>query len=282
MDEQIEHEENDVQAENSAPQINQTPPVGLDRNRKIAVAVLGLMAFVTIIFWSKNLQNQLTDPFTYKGGDADVAEKTEDDSEIALRLKDTDNDGLNDWDELNVYLTSPYLEDSDSDGFKDSEEITNGNNPNCAAGAECEVTELISDTSEGITGTANENEVLKMLGQNTTDLMLTMNDVSEIRKVFIELGYDKNKLDTLSDEDVYKMFLAAQGAYSKNQGNTSTTAQTETTTISSDDASAIRAAYEKAGYKKEDLDKISDEDLIKAYKEALQTYENNPSSGGVN
>ncbi|MDO8261162.1 MAG: hypothetical protein Q7T50_06775, partial [Candidatus Magasanikbacteria bacterium] len=139
MDEQIEHEENDVQTENSVPQINQTPPVGLDRNRKIAVAVLGLMAFVTIIFWSKNLQNQLTDPFTYKGSDADVAEKTEDDSEIALRLKDTDNDGLNDWDELNVYLTSPYLEDSDSDGFKDGEEITNGNNPNCAAGAECEV-----------------------------------------------------------------------------------------------------------------------------------------------
>jgi hypothetical protein len=34
----------------------------------------------------------------------------------ALKTKDTDGDGLSDWDEIHVYKTSPYLEDTDGDG----------------------------------------------------------------------------------------------------------------------------------------------------------------------
>src|SRR3989344_4054423 len=40
-----------------------------------------------------------------------------------LKQQDTDNDSLTDYDELNVYRTSPYLADSDSDGYTDKEEI---------------------------------------------------------------------------------------------------------------------------------------------------------------
>ena len=280
MDEQIEHEENDVQAENSASQINQTPPVGLDRNRKIAVAVLGLVAFVLIIFWSKNLQFQLNDPFTYKGGDNKEA-AVDDDSDVALRLKDTDNDGLNDYDELNVYLTSPYLEDSDSDGFKDGEEITNGNNPNCAAGGDCEMVDPLEGAEKTSVELDPNTAILSDILSNTDMSSVSAEEIKAIREAFIESGYDKKKLDSMTDEQVYQVYLVSIQAYANNK-ESGTSAQTENTIISSDDASAIRAAYEKAGYKKEDLDKISDEDLIKAYKEALNTYENNPSSGGVN
>lgn len=276
MDEQIEHEENDVQSENSASQINQTPPIGLDRNRKIAVAVLGLVAFMLIIFWSKNLQFQLNDPFTYKGGD-DKEVAVDDDSDTALRLKDTDNDGLNDYDELNVYMTSPYLDDTDSDGFKDGEEITNGNNPNCAAGAECEVMDPLEGATSSGEGVDASVTAMADILSNVDMSSVPAEEIKAIREVFLESGYEKAKLDSLTDEQVYQAYLVSIQAYANNK-ESGAEESTGEAIISSDDAAAIRAAYEKAGYKKEDLDKISDEDLIKAYKEALNTYENNPST----
>lgn len=55
----------------------------------------------------------------------------------ALRVKDSDQDGLSDYDELYTYLTSPYLPDSDSDGASDYAEITKGDDPNCPSGKNC-------------------------------------------------------------------------------------------------------------------------------------------------
>lgn len=44
--------------------------------------------------------------------------------------KDSDNDGITDYDELKIYNTNPYLADSDNDGFIDSVEILGGFDPN--------------------------------------------------------------------------------------------------------------------------------------------------------
>ncbi|MFA4873184.1 MAG: hypothetical protein WC659_04585 [Patescibacteria group bacterium] len=54
-----------------------------------------------------------------------------------LKTKDTDSDGLSDYDELNVYGTSPYLKDSDGDTYTDKVEIDSNNDPNCPKGTEC-------------------------------------------------------------------------------------------------------------------------------------------------
>ncbi len=42
---------------------------------------------------------------------------------------DTDNDGLTDSQENNIYYTDPTLPDTDGDGFSDANEITNGYSP---------------------------------------------------------------------------------------------------------------------------------------------------------
>ncbi len=55
----------------------------------------------------------------------------------ALKKKDTDGDGLSDYDELYVYHTSPYIKDSDSDGVPDGVEVKNGTDPNCPQGKDC-------------------------------------------------------------------------------------------------------------------------------------------------
>lgn len=41
-----------------------------------------------------------------------------------LRLMDTDNDGLSNFEEINTYRTDPYLSDTDADGLSDLSEIT--------------------------------------------------------------------------------------------------------------------------------------------------------------
>ncbi|MDO8581515.1 MAG: hypothetical protein Q7S16_01450 [bacterium] len=69
---------------------------------------------------------------------------------LALQQKDTDGDGLSDYDELNRYKTSPYLKDSDSDTFDDNAEIASGNDPNCPKGQDCAIADMTSKTTLGV------------------------------------------------------------------------------------------------------------------------------------
>ncbi len=47
---------------------------------------------------------------------------------IESQNKDTDNDGLKDWEE-DLYGTDPYNPDTDNDGYLDGEEVNSGHNP---------------------------------------------------------------------------------------------------------------------------------------------------------
>lgn len=51
--------------------------------------------------------------------------------------KDTDGDQLPDWEETNIYKSSPFLPDTDGDGFDDKLEVDNKTNPVCPEGKEC-------------------------------------------------------------------------------------------------------------------------------------------------
>jgi len=52
------------------------------------------------------------------------------DNDFILDDMDTDNDGLNDYDELFVYYTNPFVNDTDNDGVTDWEEVQTGSDPN--------------------------------------------------------------------------------------------------------------------------------------------------------
>lgn len=157
----------------------------------------------------------------------------------ALQQKDTDQDGLTDYEELYVYNTSPYLPDSDSDGFSDSEELKNNHDPNCPAGQNCrgisETGEVQTDTTEaGINDdTLNlfgGSEINNQAAQNYADLLeegqagqtssedsqaleaLGQLSVDQIRELLKESGQiDQATLDAIDDETLMRVYQETLG-----------------------------------------------------------------------
>lgn len=122
----------------------------------------------------------------------------------ALQFKDTDKDGLSDYEELYLYGTSPYLEDTDSDGANDKEEILSGEDPNCPKGQNCfESTPLTSPTSEppGI-----EPNLPEVPPEELTKNPLENLSMEDLRNLLKKSGLGEDVLQKISDEDLQKMY----------------------------------------------------------------------------
>jgi len=199
----------------------------LGKNQKIAVAILGVLAVAVIITWMAQLKKSINSPFAYNPTETTESASTCEGPECqeSLKTKDTDGDGLTDWDELNVYGTSPYLEDSDSDGISDKEEIETGKDPNCPAGRDCSA---LADTN---VGTSTEEKSLfeqadlnldaggaaEELSSDQEEILQKMlegqSDASALRKMLLESGMDEATLNQISDEDLlasYQEVLKSQ------------------------------------------------------------------------
>ncbi len=200
---------------------------GLGNGQKIALAVLAFFAVIVFIFGIINIQKGIYSPFAPK---TSVKDKKDSGSELEkfcpsgncsdlsdadLQNKDTDGDGLSDYDELNFYKTSPYLEDSDSDGFLDKEEIDNNKNPNCPAGRDCDNDVLFNEDAQLVnSGTANNidlEELNKQIIPNAqiSDLGSKEMSADDLRELLIEAGMEKAKLDQISDKDLMESFSEA-------------------------------------------------------------------------
>lgn len=210
---------------------NQKPPIG--KNQKIAVAVLAVFALFIVGMWAVQLKKSITDPFAYKGESANNqndAPYQQEDGEESLKSKDTDGDGLSDWDELYFYKTSPYLEDSDSDGFSDKQEINNSKDPNCPTGRDCADSGIV----DGDTGVANNagqagnnqdltNNLLNQFNASASSsapstsgaapsaadiqgLLGGSMDAATLRQLLLEHGMQKEMLDQISDQDLMSSF----------------------------------------------------------------------------
>jgi len=188
---------------------NPTPP--LSKTQKIAVAVLSIFAVLVVVFWYAQFKKTISGEWAEDAGEARNSPLAQNDnSEEELRAKDTDKDGLSDWDELNLYKTSPYLEDSDSDGFRDKEEVDAGKDPNCPAGRDCSVGSADSLTSTSTSVLLPSYAPNLNIGTATEDMLNNMfsgaSDVASLRKALLDAGMDKNLLDQISDEELIKSY----------------------------------------------------------------------------
>ncbi|MDD5032311.1 MAG: hypothetical protein PHR36_04720 [Patescibacteria group bacterium] len=215
---ELEDNENSGQSQNGGK--------SLGKNQKIAVAVLGVLAVAVIITWMTQLKENINGPFSYNPTETTKSAATCEGPECEdLKDKDTDGDGLSDWDELNVYETSPYLEDSDSDGVFDKEEIESGADPNCPAGRDCSA---VADTSVGtsaeednastqinsdLNAGGDTGELSTAQEENLQKMLEGQSDASALRRMLLEAGMDEETLSQISDEDLmasYKEVLESQ------------------------------------------------------------------------
>ncbi|MDD4333298.1 MAG: hypothetical protein PHT51_04260 [Patescibacteria group bacterium] len=195
----------------------------IGRNQKIAVTVLAIFAVFTIGLWAMQLKNSINKPFasTNSNQENTVATTTctgEDCPEYQAKLKtqDTDSDSLTDWDELNVYNTSPYLADSDSDGYSDYDEIKNNKDPNCPAGQTCAGAETNFQTTasstknSGLTtstSTSQLNLSTDNIDNNTLQNVLGGQvDAASLRVLLKQAGMDENVLNQISDEELIQSY----------------------------------------------------------------------------
>jgi len=206
---------------------DKTPVYRLSKSQKIMASLLAFFALFVIILWSVQFKKTLTSPFTSSesgtNNETSNSSAAGEQSLAELTSKDTDTDGLSDYDELYVYKTSPYLEDSDSDGFNDGKEITDGTNPNCPVGQNCFSSTNTTDNTANNTGTNSSNNIstssLDSLMQADNSQALTSTDqeaikqavdqsmdVATLRQLLLDKGMDQAMLDKISDEELMKSF----------------------------------------------------------------------------
>lgn len=116
----------------------------LSGEQRLATTALSVCCLLFLVGGVSQLRSHVRKPFLVSRGDLTKAIQIrtqnfeqEEKAARALKLKDTDRDGISDYDEIYMYKTSPYLADSDSDGLSDAQEIAQGTDPNCPEGRNC-------------------------------------------------------------------------------------------------------------------------------------------------
>jgi len=180
---------------------------GLSKEQKIGLILLLIFAILAIGLGILQIRNTMYSKFALNNA-IPTNIKDQVNTVDALRFRDTDNDGLNDFDEMYIYSTSAYLEDTDSDGIKDKQEVDRGLNPLCAEGSDCSVTPEVkilsaATTTPGALGILNAQE--PVAEEAPVDLSTAIQDPAQVRKMLLDSGVSKTVLDKFSDKDLMAM-----------------------------------------------------------------------------
>lgn len=199
------------------------------RQKNWALAGLSTMSVAIVVMWFLQFKQNITAPLYRQLGFTNNKEietafqgKTADQQaqqDAALKSADTDRDGLSDYDELNLYNTSPFLEDSDSDGVLDKIEIERGQDPNCPIGKDCSGSILVNPvaTATGseaidISNTIDSSSVDPFIDSSQSS-SLTENvlpsDAASLRQTLLESGMSQSMLDQFSDQDLIQAYQEA-------------------------------------------------------------------------
>jgi hypothetical protein len=171
----------------------------LSKEQKIGFVLLLCFAILTVGLGILQIRNNMFAPFALNNSvPPDLKDKVND--QLALQYRDTDLEGLSDFDELYVYGTSPYLADTDSDGLTDKQEIESGKDPICAEGKTCVAEEVAATTSTPTAAGGVQNP-----GEPPVDFNKLLNDPAELRKVLSSSGMDKKILDSYTDQQLMQM-----------------------------------------------------------------------------
>lgn len=243
-----------------------------ERERRWSFGVISVIGFAAIILGSVQIISDIRSPFyVAKSTNTNTSAQPSSANLEALRSKDTDQDGLDDYTELYVQGTSPYLADSDSDKVNDNDEVKAGTDPNCPQGQTCQQRTILDDAS-----TADETST-----DNTDTDAITP---EELRKTLIASGAPQATIDQLSDSELVELYnktVTETGTDPlKDSGNTNTSntnafsdlnaeSSLDTTDGLNPDASELRSILVELGADAEALKSVDDATLLLIYQEAV-------------
>ncbi len=159
-------------------------------------------------------QGSFASAFKQVGSGFKTPDQVEAERIAGLKTKDTDGDGLTDYEETYIYKTSPYLKDSDSDGVDDRTEVEKGSDPNCTK--ESCGSGIASAGSVGTSGTgtsissATGTDGAAQLQADVADQLLNPTP-DQIRTLLIQAGAKSEDLKGIDDAtllDLYRQSLA--------------------------------------------------------------------------
>jgi hypothetical protein len=254
------------------------PKAAMDKRQKIMLWALGGFALAIIVLFVLRMGSLVKIPWPKLFADEKpnqyYVEQYQADKEAeAQKTKDTDGDGLNDYDELQIYNTSPYLADSDSDGLLDKAEISVGTDPNCPKGEEC-------FNTSGTPGSATtENS-----GAASTTTATTMPTAAELRQLLVASGnFTAEEAAAFTDDELvafYEQFLAANPDLQTQADSVISDSEVTDSIVNlqKKTPAQIRQELKDLGIDDATLGKVSDEDILILYEKALSEAESTTTS----
>lgn len=161
-----------------------------------------------------------------------------------LKLKDTDSDGLTDFQEIYQFNTSIFLVDTDSDGYTDLEEANSGNDPLCPTGQDCNLLALITP----------QTNLATVVQEVALDPNLTIEQAAfrEFRQFLLANGMTQAEVDSLTDDDLFYIFSILDEAASEQGG-----------VVQEMSASEVKAfLLSQANADKKSIEALSDQELL--------------------
>lgn len=172
---------------------------GLSKEQKIIFVLLLIFSIVGLTLGFLELRNTVFGPFALDNS-IPATLKEEVNSVDALKLRDTDGDGLSDYDESYVYYTNPYNADTYSygNGITDKMVVEKGLARCANGGQNC----MDESTSLGSTSTiplAPPPEAPAM------DISALLGDPQQVRALLVKSGMEQSALDKVSDKELMAM-----------------------------------------------------------------------------
>lgn len=179
----------------------------------------------------------------------------------ALKTKDTDGDGLSDYDELYVSNTSPYLSDSDGDGISDKAELNAGSDPNCPQGKVCSSFSLLTSPTDvnGDLTPAFLRAALKAAG--VPQAQLDQTDDSTLLKIYQQIA---GSTSTVTDQN-------SNTTNGSTTNSTTTNSSSSLSDLSNLSPTQIRQLLIQNGVDAATLQGVSDDTLQQIFQQAVQS-----------
>ncbi|MBU0625752.1 hypothetical protein KKF05_05435 [Patescibacteria group bacterium] len=177
-----------------------------------------IIGITTLVFGFFQMHRAISEPLEIEGNvKFKTADELEEERLAQMKEQDTDADGLNDYDELYLFRTSPFLADSDSDGLDDGTEVAQSSDPNCPQGKSCRMAGSTPADSGEVAGlpttppniSPDEETMLlameKVFGGLTEMTPESMNQrlqeltADELRQFMLDIGVPEDMLQQTDD-----------------------------------------------------------------------------------